>query len=231
MEADPPPAALPRALDVQRFAGAREQEVWRTYGRPFGKNKLRRRLGCSTLATLRPFTDAPHRFPTPLQIRSLVGALQEGPLGPKFGVAALPHHLRRRASSHKPFHGHRFRPNAKLQGKRLKLQAAGSEAALEEGAVAVATGTVPGSSEEGPQPQPGSSPAAARPFTNRRMRRTPAALAEQHRRLASWSEASLAASVAWAEALGGSAGGSGSGPLRRLETHVWHAKRLAMEER
>lgn len=184
---------------------------------------------CLCCLLLRPLAAAPHWLPTPLQIRSLVGALQEGPLGPKFGVSALPRHLRRRAGSHKPFHGHRFRPNAKLQSKRLKLQ--GGEVEAADGAAgSAAPGALPGSNPEGAEPRPGSSAAAARPFTNRRMRRTPAALAEQHRQLACWSEASLAASAAWAEAPGGIGSGSG-GRARRLETHVWHAKRLAMEER
>ncbi|KAL4434275.1 hypothetical protein ABPG75_000716 [Micractinium tetrahymenae] len=204
MEAGPPAAALPRALDVQRFAGAREQEI-----------------------------------------RALVGALQQGPLGPKFGVAALPRHLRRRAGSHKPFHGHRFRPNAKLQGKRLKLQTAGVVAAAEGAAGKAAPGTVEGNAaggegEPGLEATAGGSAVAARPFTNRRMRRTPAALAEQNRHSAAWIEAPLAVpapSAAEAEAIGassgnsGRAGSSGGSRLRRLETHVWHAKRLAMEER
>lgn len=155
-----------------------------------------------------------------------MAALKDSRLGPKFGVAALPRHLRRRAGSHKPFHRHAFRPNSKLQGKRRKLNTAAEEgkAAAEQGdATQAATG----------QPQDA---ASARPFTNRRMRRQPALLQQQHRESAAWTEAYLAAgsqasSGPAAESSDTGSGSSGGSSLRRLEMHVWHAKRLAMEER
>ena len=157
-----------------------------------------------------------------MQIRSLVSALQAGPLGPKFGVAALPRHLRRRAGSHKPFHAHRLRPNAKLQGKRRKVQDGEEEATGNDAAAEI--------QQEGGATAARSFAHAARPFTNRRMRRAPALLAEQHRQSAVWNEASVAACTASTADAGGG-GSSSTSSLRRLETHVWHAKRLAMEAR
>lgn len=226
------PTALPRALDVQRYAGAREQEVGQLHV-----------LGCSMLC--HPSSDGPpgacvesmtcsllhRRAPTALnvsptpQIRALVAALQGSRLGAKFGVAALPRHLRRRAGSHKPFHGHPLRPNLKLQGKRRKLNPADGAADEEDEAA---------EGEAAAEPNAAATTApAARLFTNRRMRRQPAVLQQQHRQSAAWTEASLAASsdMGSATAGGDSSGSNGSSPLRRLETHVWHAKRLAMQER
>ncbi|PRW59356.1 DEAD box RNA helicase isoform B [Chlorella sorokiniana] len=184
-EAGSAASGIAEALDVQRFAGAREQEI-----------------------------------------RALVDALKGSRLGAKFGVAALPRHLRRRAGSHKPFHRHAFRPNTKLQGKRRKL-----DPAAEQGAAAAEQADAAGAAADEQQ-----SGAAARPFTNRRMRRQPALLQQQHRESAAWTEACLAASSearsgAAVEGSGSGSGTSSSSSLRRLETHVWHAKRLAMEER
>ena len=153
------------------------------------------------------------------QIRAICAALKGSALGSKFGVAALPRHLRRRAGSHKPYHGHRFRPNAKLQGKRRKLAEAEEGGEAEDEAA-----EEPG--EEAEKQQNGE-----RAFTNRRMRRQPAALQLQHRQSAAWTEASLAAPAAGEGPAASGNGSSCSSSLRRLETHVWHAKRLSMEER
>jgi hypothetical protein len=147
-----------------------------------------------------------------LQIRALCAALKGSELGAKFGVAALPRHLRRRAGSHKPFHRHRFRPNAKLASKRRKLNPDNSAEDGSNDAAAV-------------DATPKLSSLAARPFTNRRMRRQPAALQERFRQLAAWTEQSLTSGSAMDHQ------NEGSSQPRRLETHVWHAKRLAMEER
>ncbi len=156
-----------------------------------------------------------------------MAALKDSRLGSKFGVAALPRHLRRRAGSHKPFHRHAFRPNSKLQGKRRRLNTAaeqGTAPAEEADATDAAAGGQQGA-------------AAGRLFTNRRMRRQPALLQQQHRESAAWTEALLAAgpeealSGFAAEGSGSGTSGSSGGSLRRLETHMWHAKRLAMEER
>lgn len=166
------------------------------------------------LAALLALLTLPRCPPRALQIRALVSALQGSGLGTKFGVAALPRHLRRRAGSHKPYHGHRLRPNAKLQGKRRKLNPA-----AEDGEAAGSDQAAAADAQH-----------AARPFTNRRMRRQPALLQQQHRESAAWSEASFAAPAA-DDAADGSGSGSSSSKARRLETHVWHAKRLAMEER
>lgn len=133
-------------------------------------------------------------------------------------MAVLPRHLRRRAGSHKPYNGHRFRPNAKLQGKRRKLE---PEAATDsaEGEAVEQGGAAPACEQQA------EAAVATRPFTNRRMRRQPALLQQQHRESAAWTEAALTASAA------AGASPSSSSALRRLETHTWHAKRLAMEER
>lgn len=153
-----------------------------------------------------------------MQIRAICAALQSGPFKAKFGVAALPRHLRRRAGSHKPYNSRRFRPNAKLASKRRKIDPA-ADAAEQAGSVdtgEAAAGTATGAGATG------------RTFTNRRMRRQPAALQERFRQAAAWTEASLAASGA---ADGGEAAAAGGSAARQLETHVWHAKRLSMEER
>jgi hypothetical protein len=160
------------------------------------------------------------------QIRALCTTVRTGQLGAKFGVAALPRHLRRRAGSHKPYHNHRFRPNAKLESKRRKVD---SDTA-EDGKAAAAGDARPAAAED----------ASIEPrFTNRRMRRQPAALQERIRQTAAWTEGSLAA-CAGAATNGSSSGdaaagaleaAASSGTVRRLETHVWHAKRLAMEQR
>jgi hypothetical protein len=178
------------------------------------------------LATQRFALSPCHRlWPCCSQIRALCTALKGSALGGKFGVAALPRHLRRRAGSHKPYHGHRFRPNAKLQGKRRKLAEAEEGGEAQEGAAEHF-------GKEAEKQQHGE-----RAFTNRRMRRQPAALQQQHRQSAAWTEASLAApAAAEGPAAIGIGNGIGNGSscssgLRRLETHVWHAKRLSMEER
>lgn len=207
-------ASLPRAIDVQRFAGAREQEV------------------CSLARSRSPLlphaaaSKTSHPCVSHAQIRALCTTVKTGQLGGKFGVAALPRHLRRRAGSHKPYHNHRFRPNAKLESKRRKVD---SDTA-EDGKAAAAGDARPAAAED----------ASIEPrFTNRRMRRQPAALQERIRQTAAWTEGSLAA-CAGAATNGSSSGdaaagaleaAASSGTVRRLETHVWHAKRLAMEQR
>ena len=160
----------------------------------------------------------------PLQIRALVSSLKAGHLGSKFGVAALPRHLRRRAGSHKPWHRHHFRPNAQLQGKRRKLGGdGGGGVGLDEQASGDQDTEMVDAELQREQHQ--------RP-TNRRMRRQAAALQQQFSSSTGWAEGLAApADAAAAVTAEGTAASVGSAAPRRLETHVWHAKRLAMEHR
>ncbi|KAK9829054.1 hypothetical protein WJX72_003659 [[Myrmecia] bisecta] len=141
-------SSLPRVLEIQKFAAAREQEI---------------RALCETIKA--PDSQTP------------------------WGAAALPRHLRRRATSHNSYK-HRRRPNTKLAEKRQRL-ADETTAAAELGC-------------EGEAPA----------LNNRAMRRRPGRMQQSV-------VDSCAGEPGLREAL----------RARRLETHVWHAKRMEMKER
>lgn len=134
--------------------------------------------------------------------------------GARYGVHGIARHLRRRTKSHNPYK-HSLRPNAKKQAALLehkqKLEAntgvgdGGSEKDKNTAAVD-STGPDGGTTSLHP------------PFTNRKMRRRPGLLIEAALLNARWTEAAILASL------------SPSPPPRRLETHIWHSKRLAMQE-
>jgi hypothetical protein len=90
---------LPRALDVQKFAAAREQEA-----------SLPACRAIMTLSDCLFICQLEHL----LQIRALQAAIKGSEHADKYGVTALPRHLRRRTRSHKPYK-HSKRPNAKRQ--------------------------------------------------------------------------------------------------------------------
>jgi hypothetical protein len=137
--------------------------------------------------------------------------LKKSELGARYGIDGIPRHLRRRTRSHNPYK-HRRRPNATKQAVIDEQM----EVVLEP-----ATAAGPNSAHP--------------PFTNRKMRRRPSKLAADCLSRASWSQADI--EIYKGELLerndrlaSGSDDGASPPPLppRRLETHLWHAKRLAM---
>ena len=183
--------------------------------------------GSATAVCAPPITSSP-----PLllpQLRGLVAALQARAAqgGPGFGAPALPRHLRRRTASHNP-RRHVKRPNAKkLQPKRQMVeqqQQGGAAGAAPDKAAAAAAAAAGGEGVGGPASGGGDAAVAAAPTTNRRMRRRAGLLRQRHERDAAWDEGGL-------EAGAGNSSSSSSTMPRRLETHVWHAKRLAMQQR
>eukprot|EP00873_Tetraselmis_striata_P043431 jgi/Tetstr1/463695/TSEL_008556.t1 len=122
--------------------------------------------------------------------------------GKPWGQTALPRHLRRRATSHRP-HKTRRRPNEVLAAKRRRIEApaAGEEAAPREagaGRLAVAADESAAADATGV-----SSDGALR-------RREP------------WQREWLRRGAAEGDSL------PAEGSTRQLETHVWHAKRMEM---
>ncbi|BDA43704.1 probable ribonucleases P/MRP protein subunit POP1 at N-terminal half [Coccomyxa sp. Obi] len=128
------------------------------------------------------------------EIRALSAALKCPGSRDKWGYAALPRHLRRRATSHNSY-VHRKRPNIKLHAKRQKADIdAGEEAEC---------------STADHEPE-----AEAPRYENRAMRRRRGRLQQQIvQRCSSFNP------------------GAEASTSRRLETHVWHAKRMSMVTR
>ena len=199
---------------MQRFAGAREQEVT-TFKRCQGNRSIGR--GASQ-APVPLVAGAAHslRLPPHLCADPIAGVGAAGrPARPQVWCRGAAPPLRRCAGSHKPFHAHRFCPNAKLQGKRRKVQEGDGEAEGDGGSAAADVQLEGGAAAASQS----AAAHAAHPFINRRMRRAPALLAEQHRQGLGRGDSGCLCSS------------SSTASLRRLETHVWHAKRLAMEAR
>lgn len=73
---------------------------------------------------------------------------------------------------------------------------------------------------------------AEAPWENRRMRRTAGRLQSAAQQACSWDEGgSLRLEPSAAEAAAGASRDSVPMAAKRLETHIWHAKRLAMTQR
>ncbi|CAL8468345.1 g7885 [Coccomyxa elongata] len=129
------------------------------------------------------------------EIRALSAALESPDSREKWGYAALPRHLRRRATSHNSY-VHRKRPNIKLHAKRQK----GAKDAGEEAECSTSDHVDP--------------KAEAPKYENRAMRRRRGRLQQQIvQRCSTFSP------------------GAESSTSRRLETHVWHARRMSMVTR
>ncbi|KAL4519794.1 hypothetical protein Ndes2526B_g01637 [Nannochloris sp. 'desiccata'] len=164
---------LPRAIDPNKFASAREPEVI-----------------------------------------AITEALKKSELGTRYGIDGIPRHLRRRTRSHNSY-THRRRPNATKQAI-LQNQ---MEVELQPSTTAPTTPSQ--------QAQP--------PFSNRKMRRRPAKLATDCLSKASWSQAEIEDYKEVKEIDNDMIQDSPPPsptppppPPRRLESHLWHAKRLSI---
>ena len=153
--------------------------------------------------------------------------------GGDLGAASLPRHLRRRATSHNPYRGStKRRPNAKR--RRALIDATGLAPAL----IGSATGA---------GVRVGTSPGVTVHWC-RRARRRPARLHAKHVDAAGGGTEKAAnredeetgtededdeddPTLARVEDVCGDDPSARTGRLRRLETHVWHAKRFEMQTR
>lgn len=148
------------------------------------------------------------------QVIAITEALKKSELGTRYGIDGIPRHLRRRTRSHNSY-THRRRPNATKQAI-LQNQ---MEVELQPSTTAPTTPSQ--------QAQP--------PFSNRKMRRRPAKLATDCLSKASWSQAEIEDYKEVKEIDNDMIQDSPPPsptppppPPRRLESHLWHAKRLSI---